>query len=334
MKEKKRGRDMFGIGFQEMIIILVVVLIFFGPKRLPDLAKSLGKGLAEFKKASAEVRKGIDEAVRAADLDEPGTRNELRGPAAAYRAPGRTAQAVDPFPDRMGGRNRPVLFPRGFDLPGASLSPDRTAPVGLPAHFHRTHRGFPHLLQAGSLGRVCPGKPRDLLPGVAFRRPRPLPERTQDSPSLFFLVDCGPPCRNGVRVLCRGPFDLLLLSWFRGIDHCSDAVDEGVPLAGPADPSLVRSDVRGAAGPVPRGAGGNPDPGTPAPREGSRDRRRVSPRSGPHPPECRIPGPRRPADLRPVRGGDPPVRPWSRTEQGMRTGVERTAQIHYSRVGA
>ncbi len=55
---------MFGIGFQEMLVILVVVLIFFGPKRLPDLAKSIGKGIAEFKKASDEVRKGIDEAVR------------------------------------------------------------------------------------------------------------------------------------------------------------------------------------------------------------------------------------------------------------------------------
>jgi TatA/E family protein of Tat protein translocase len=61
---------MFGIGFQEMLIILVVVLIFFGPKRLPDLAKSLGKGIAEFKKASDEVRKGIDEAVREEETDE------------------------------------------------------------------------------------------------------------------------------------------------------------------------------------------------------------------------------------------------------------------------
>lgn len=61
---------MFGIGFQEMLIILVVVLIFFGPKRLPDLAKSLGKGIAEFKKASEEVRKGIDEAVREESLEE------------------------------------------------------------------------------------------------------------------------------------------------------------------------------------------------------------------------------------------------------------------------
>ena len=61
---------MFGIGFQEMLVILVVVLIFFGPKRLPDLAKSLGKGIAEFKKASDEVRRGIDEAVQEAETDE------------------------------------------------------------------------------------------------------------------------------------------------------------------------------------------------------------------------------------------------------------------------
>jgi len=63
---------MFGIGFQEMLIILVVVLIFFGPKRLPDLAKSLGKGIAEFKKASDEVRRGIDEAVREEEPEETG----------------------------------------------------------------------------------------------------------------------------------------------------------------------------------------------------------------------------------------------------------------------
>ena len=61
---------MFGIGFQEMLIILVVVLIFFGPKRLPDLAKSLGKGIAEFKKASEEVRKGIEDAVKEESAEE------------------------------------------------------------------------------------------------------------------------------------------------------------------------------------------------------------------------------------------------------------------------
>jgi len=69
---------MFGIGFQEMLIILVVVLIFFGPKRLPDLAKSLGKGIAEFKKASEEVRKGIEEAVK--EESSPGTPKAAEAP--------------------------------------------------------------------------------------------------------------------------------------------------------------------------------------------------------------------------------------------------------------
>lgn len=73
---------MFGIGFQEMLIILVVVLIFFGPKRLPDLAKSLGKGIAEFKKASEEVKRGIDEAIR-----EENTKGEPPEAIAATDAP-------------------------------------------------------------------------------------------------------------------------------------------------------------------------------------------------------------------------------------------------------
>lgn len=67
----RRGEGMFGIGFQEMLIILVVVLIFFGPKRLPDLAKSLGKGIAEFKKASEEVKKSIDDAMKEETTREP-----------------------------------------------------------------------------------------------------------------------------------------------------------------------------------------------------------------------------------------------------------------------
>jgi Tat protein translocase TatB subunit len=66
----------FGIGFQEMLLILVVVLIFFGPKRLPDLAKSLGKGLAEFKKASEEVKKSIDDAMKEETAKTEGAKEE------------------------------------------------------------------------------------------------------------------------------------------------------------------------------------------------------------------------------------------------------------------
>ncbi|MBF8257709.1 MAG: twin-arginine translocation protein, TatB subunit [Actinobacteria bacterium] len=80
---------MFGIGFQEMLIILVVVLIFFGPKRLPDLAKSLGKGIAEFKKASEEVRKGIDDAMKeeTPKVEEPAKVEETPLETAPHTAP-------------------------------------------------------------------------------------------------------------------------------------------------------------------------------------------------------------------------------------------------------
>lgn len=47
---------MLGIGMQEILIILVVALIIIGPKRLPDLAKTLGKGFAEFKKAADDLQ--------------------------------------------------------------------------------------------------------------------------------------------------------------------------------------------------------------------------------------------------------------------------------------
>lgn len=51
---------MFGIGIPELIIIFIVALIIFGPKKLPDLGKSLGRGLAEFKKATQEFKDSIE----------------------------------------------------------------------------------------------------------------------------------------------------------------------------------------------------------------------------------------------------------------------------------
>lgn len=50
---------MFNIGFPELILILVVALIVFGPAKLPEIGKSLGKGIREFKKASTDIQKTI-----------------------------------------------------------------------------------------------------------------------------------------------------------------------------------------------------------------------------------------------------------------------------------
>jgi TatA/E family protein of Tat protein translocase len=52
---------MGSLGIQEMIIILVIALIIFGPKKMPEIGKSLGKGIAEFKKASSDLARTWEE---------------------------------------------------------------------------------------------------------------------------------------------------------------------------------------------------------------------------------------------------------------------------------
>ena len=58
---------MFGLGSTEMILILVVILFFFGAKKLPELARGLGKGIREFKDASREVKENIEKADKKRD---------------------------------------------------------------------------------------------------------------------------------------------------------------------------------------------------------------------------------------------------------------------------
>jgi sec-independent protein translocase protein TatB len=51
---------MFGLGFQEIIVILIIALLVIGPRKLPDLAKSLGKAFREFKNATEDLKQNFD----------------------------------------------------------------------------------------------------------------------------------------------------------------------------------------------------------------------------------------------------------------------------------
>ncbi|MUM76315.1 twin-arginine translocase subunit TatB [Pseudodesulfovibrio sp. F-1] len=58
---------MFGIGGPELLIICVVALIVIGPKKLPAMLRSLGKGMAEFKRVTTDVKSTLDDEVKKAE---------------------------------------------------------------------------------------------------------------------------------------------------------------------------------------------------------------------------------------------------------------------------
>jgi sec-independent protein translocase protein TatA len=64
---EERSTVMFGLGYQELLLILVIVLVLFGAQRLPDLARSLGSSVKEFKKGVNELK---DDTTAATNKDE------------------------------------------------------------------------------------------------------------------------------------------------------------------------------------------------------------------------------------------------------------------------
>lgn len=57
---------MFGIGMPELVLILVVALIVLGPRRLPEIARALGKSMAEFRRATEEIKEELESAEESA----------------------------------------------------------------------------------------------------------------------------------------------------------------------------------------------------------------------------------------------------------------------------
>ncbi len=66
------------LGFQELAVIFLVALLVFGPKKLPELGKSLGKGLREFKKATNELKASWDDQVKDASNEIKDTAKDFK----------------------------------------------------------------------------------------------------------------------------------------------------------------------------------------------------------------------------------------------------------------
>ncbi len=106
---------MFGIGMPELIVIFIVALLVFGPKKLPELGKALGRGLSEFKRATEEIKNEISTEVQeiekqAADLKSQAA--DLTHFPYAFGAPrqgqGPEAQPATPSPSEVKPAEKPA----------------------------------------------------------------------------------------------------------------------------------------------------------------------------------------------------------------------------------
>ena len=99
---------MFGIGFPELLLIMALALIVLGPKRLPDIARALGRGLAEFKKATNELKQTFDEETRSHELKRPpGSPGQITPPGAmssVYPPETEAQPAAEPATDATADR--------------------------------------------------------------------------------------------------------------------------------------------------------------------------------------------------------------------------------------
>lgn len=141
---------MFGIGPMELVLILVVALLVLGPKRMPELARTLGKGLGEFRRASNDLRQSLA-------LDE--IQNELRDGLAS-----------------AGSIHKPVKKPEAEDRP--PQAGDELAAGAEPSADERRDAA-----EAGAGGKHPGELPDDLDPHAHADAPEDGDEDRHDEPS-------------------------------------------------------------------------------------------------------------------------------------------------------
>src|SRR5215469_3818693 len=109
------------LGFPEMMFIFILALILFGPKKLPEIGRQIGKGLAEFKRASREFQSQIEDEVRKLELDA-GLDNTVK--------PAPIANTVSSRPPALTAGSEPEIEP-----PITASSPDVAAQAAHPDYI-------------------------------------------------------------------------------------------------------------------------------------------------------------------------------------------------------
>jgi Tat protein translocase TatB subunit len=100
----------FGIGMTELLVILVIGLLVLGPKRLPELARSLGRGLAEFRRASSDMRReflDVAEEVRSDPAADEAEKKKRDAPAIPPALAGKESEPEREETDPPSGEPRP-----------------------------------------------------------------------------------------------------------------------------------------------------------------------------------------------------------------------------------
>ena len=130
---------MFGIGMPELIVILVMALLVIGPKKLPDLARALGKGMAELKKATQEVKDSleVDESFKEMKKDLEDSVSGLNQPLDALNM-NKWEDIVKAQAEEDKKGEEKVVSPDAQEKPAEAVSPDAQ---GKPAEAEAEKNG-------------------------------------------------------------------------------------------------------------------------------------------------------------------------------------------------
>jgi len=132
----------FGIGFPELLLILAIALMVIGPRRLPEIAKALGRAMGEFKRATDEFKQSINEETRATEIREQILKGgKIYPPDATRNSAGKNAAESDRPEETPGVNPRPT--PLGPQAGAEKKTPktETTPENGQPTSTDDDHDG-------------------------------------------------------------------------------------------------------------------------------------------------------------------------------------------------